>query len=161
VASGTQLADAHRAFGLALASANRRDEALPILTLAAAANPLDATVQNALGLVHESQRRPVEAERCYRQAAAAAPDVRGYRYNLARVMVLLGRVDEALAQLATLATPDDAEGARYVYAAAALLVRKGDLEAGRRMSEEALARARRHGLTDLAATIERDLVKIK
>ena len=29
------------------------------------------------------------------------------------------------------------------------------------MSEEALARAQRHGLTDLAATIERDLQKLK
>lgn len=161
VASGTQLADAHRAYGLALASVNKPDEALPILTLAAAANPLDAAVQNALGLVHESQRRPAEAEQCYRRAAAAAPHVRGYRFNLARALVYLGRVDDALAQLSLLALPDDADAARYLYTASALLLRKGDLSEGRRMSEDALARARRHGLTDLAAVIERDLAKFR
>ena len=56
-----------------------------------------------------------------------------------------------------MALPDDAESVRYVYAAAAVYVRKGDIATGRRLSEEALARARRHGLTDLAAAIERDL----
>jgi len=50
---------------------------------------------------------------------------------------------------------------RYLYAAAAVSVRKGDRVAGRRLSEEALARARRHGLTDLAAAIERDLQKLE
>lgn len=161
VASGTQLAEAHRAYGLALAAANRPTEAISILTLAAAANPLDAAVQNALGLVFESQRRPTDAEACYRRAMSAAPDVRGYRFNLARVMVNLGRLDEAMAQLSPLASPDDGESVRYVYATSALLVRKGDIAAARRTSEEALARAKRHGLTDLAATIERDLQKLK
>jgi tetratricopeptide (TPR) repeat protein len=161
IASGTQLADAHRAYGLALASSNKPTEALPILTLAAEANPLDAAVQNALGLVHESQRRLTDAEASYRRAAAAAPDVRGFRFNLARTLVNLGRIDDALAQLSPLATPDDAESVRYVYASSALLARQGDIAAARRMSEEALARAKRHDLTDLAATIERDLQKLK
>jgi tetratricopeptide (TPR) repeat protein len=161
VASGTQLADAYRAYGLALASSNRPTEALPILTLAAEANPLDAAVQNALGLVHESQRRLTDAEASYRRAAAAAPDVRGFRFNLARTLVNLGRIDDALALLSSLATQDDAESVRYVHASAALLVRKGDLVAARRMSEEALARAKRHGLTELAATIARDLQKLE
>jgi tetratricopeptide (TPR) repeat protein len=161
VASGTQLADAHRAFGLALASARKLDAAAPILTLAAEANPHDAAVHNALGLVHETQSRPLDAEACYRRAAAAAPEIRGYRFNLARVLVGQRRLDEALDQLVPLAQPDDAESVQYVYATSAVLVRRGDIAGGRRMGEDALARARQHGLDDMAAVIERELQKLK
>ena len=111
--------------------------------------------------MHESQRRLTDAETSYRRPRRQPLTSAGYRFNLARILVNLGRIDDALAQLSPLATPDDAESVRYVYASSALLVRKGDLVAGRRMGEDALARARRHGLTDLAATIERDLQKLK
>jgi hypothetical protein len=87
--------------------------------------------------------------------------VRGLRFNHARVLVALGRLDEALLLLSDLALPDDAESVRYVHAAAAVHIRKGDVAIGRRLSEEALARARRYGLADLAAAIERDLEKLK
>jgi tetratricopeptide (TPR) repeat protein len=161
IASGTQLADAHRAYGLALAAANRAEEAVTILNLAATANPLDATVQNALGLLYETQGRLSDAQLRYRAASSAAPDVRAYRFNLARVMVNAGDLDAALALLLPLASPNDGESVRYVYAASVVLVRKGDIEAARRSSQDALARARRHKLTDLAAIIERDLEKIR
>ena len=160
-ASGLQLAEAHRAFGLALLAAKETARAEPILRLAIEANPQDAEALNALGLIQENSGRLAEAEASYRRAVVANPRVRGLRFNLARSLVALGRVDDALQQLSQLTLPDDAESVRYMYAAAALHVRKGDIATGRRLSEEALARARRHGLTDLAAAIERDLEKIK
>jgi len=161
VASGTQLAEAHHAFGLALLAAKESARAEPVLRLAIEGNPQDAEAHNALGLIQETGGRLAEAEASYRQAVAANPRVRGLRFNHARALVSMGRLDEALAQLSQLASPDDAESVRYLYAAAAVSVRKGDRVAGRRLSEEALARARRHGLTDLAAAIERDLQKLK
>ena len=97
----------------------------------------------------------------YRRAVEARPADRAMRFGLARVLVNLGRLDDALAQLLLLREPDDAESARYLFAAGAVYVRKGNIAEGRRLSEEALSRARKYGLTDLAASIERDLAKIR
>ena len=160
-ARGLQLAEAHHAFGLALLASKDTARAEPILRLAVEANPQDADALNALGLIQENTGRLTDAEASYRLAVAANPRVRGLRFNLARSLVALGRVDDALGQLSQLAVPDDAESVRYLYATAALHVRKGDVPTGRRLSQEALTRARRYGLTDLAAAIERDLEKIK
>ena len=161
VATGTQLAEAHQAFGLALATAGESAKAEPVLRLAVAANPLDAASHNALGLICETSGRPADAESAYRLAVEADPRTRIYRFNHARVLVNSGRLDEALAELSRLRSPDDAESARYVFAAAAVHVRKGDLATARQLSEDALARAQRYGLKDLAAAIERDLAKIR
>jgi type IV pilus assembly protein PilF len=159
--AGTQLAEAHRAFGLALLAAGDMTRAEAVLTEAVAGNPLDAESLNGLGLIQERQRRLADAEVSYRRAVAANPRLRGLRFNHARSLVGLGRLDDALAQLTLLASPDDAESARYVYAASAVAVRTGDVALGRRLGEDALSRARRHGLTDLAATIERELQKLR
>lgn len=159
VAAGTQLAEAHHAWGLALV-AGRDPRAEPILRLAVEANPLDAEAFNALGVICETTTRLPEAADLYARAVAANPRLRPVRFNHGRVLVNLGRLDEALAVMAPLTTPDDAESARYVFALSAVYVRKGDMTAGRRWGEEALARARKHGLTDFAAAIERDLAKL-
>jgi tetratricopeptide (TPR) repeat protein len=161
LATGMDLADAHHAFGLGLLDARQPARAEPILELAVAANPQDARAHNGLGFIRESSGRLAEAEASYRRAVDAKPADRAIRFGLARVLVNLGRLDDALAQLLLLREPDDAESARYVFAAGAVYVRKGNLAEGRRLSEEALSRARRHGLNDLAASIERDLAKIR
>jgi tetratricopeptide (TPR) repeat protein len=161
IARGSQLAEAHRTFGLALLASKDAARAEPVLRLAAAGNPQDAEVHNALGLIEESRGDLPAAETSYRKAVDANPRVRALRFNLARVLVNTGRLDDALVQLARLTEPDDAESVRYVFAASAVHVRKGDIATGRRLSEDALARARRHGLVDMATTIERELQKIK
>lgn len=161
VATGLHLAEAHRSFGLALLTLGEGDKAEPVLLLAVDANPLDAAALNGLGLIAEQRRRPLDAEAYYRRAVEAEPTRRGFRFNRVRTLVALDRLDEALSQLATMHAPDDAEAAQYAFATSALYVRKGDLASGRRWGEEALARARKHGLTDFAAAIERDLAKIR
>jgi tetratricopeptide (TPR) repeat protein len=161
VAAGTQLAEAHHAYGLAVAASGESDKAEPILRKAIEANPLDAAAHNALGLIDESKRRFPEAEASYRRAVEADPRVRSYRFNYARVLTNTGRLDEALTQLARLHQPDDAEAARYVYATSAVYARKGEFGEARRFGAEALARAQRHGATDLAAVIQRELAKIR
>jgi tetratricopeptide (TPR) repeat protein len=161
LATGMDLADAHHAFGLALLDARQPTRAEPILELAVEANPQDARAHNGLGFIRETSGRLAEAEASYRRAVEARPADRAIRFGLARVLVNLGRLDEALAQLLLLGEPADAESARYVFAAGAIHVRKGNLAEGRRLSEEALSRARKYGLTDLATSIERDLQKIR
>jgi tetratricopeptide (TPR) repeat protein len=160
-AAGTQLAEAHHAYGLAVAASGNSDKAEPILRAAVEANPLDAAAHNALGLIHESKRRFPEAETDYARAVESDPRVRSYRFNYARVLTNTGRLDEALTQLARLHMPDDAEAARYVYATSAVYARKGDLDQARKFGMEALERARRHGVPELAGVIERELQKLK
>lgn len=157
IARGTQLAEAHQAFGLALLSVKETTRAEAVLREAVDGNPLDAEAHNALGLIQESSGRIAEAEASYSRAVAANPRLRGFRFNHARMLVSLGRVDDGLAELTRLASPDDAESARYVYAAAIVNARKGDLANARRLWQDARARASRHGLTDLVAAIDREL----
>ena len=159
--AGTQEAEAHHAFGLALLASKDPVRAEPVLRRATEANPQDAEAHNALGLIYETSDRPAEAEAAYGRAVAANPRARGMRFNYARVLVNRGRLDEASEQLSRLTVPDDAESAQYVFAASAVAVRKGDVAAARRLGGEALARARKHGLTDLATRIERDLQRIR
>jgi tetratricopeptide (TPR) repeat protein len=154
VASKTQLAEAHRAYGLALLSASQDSQALMVLDLAAAANPLDAAVHHARGLALERMRRLAEAAEAYRRAVESDPKTRGFRFALARVLVNLGRTDDALRELAPAHLPDDAEGARYMFMSATLVLRTGNVAEGRRLAQQALERARKHGVSDLAATIE-------
>ena len=161
LATGMDLADAHHAFGLGLLDARQPARAEPILERAVQANPQDAQAHNGLAFIRETSGRLVEAEASYRRAVEARPADRAMRFGLARVLVNLGRLDDALAQLLLLREPDDAESARYLFAAGAVYVRKGNIAEGRRLSEEALSRARKYGLTDLAASIERDLAKIR
>ena len=161
IEAGTQLTEAHRAFGLALLAAKEPARAEPVLRLAAEGNPQDADAHNALGLIFETSNRLPEAEAAYARAVAANPRLRGLRFNHARVLVNLGRLEEASAELARLSTPDDAESARYVFAASAVGGRRGDTAVGRSLADEALARARRHGLADLAAAIEREVQKLR
>jgi tetratricopeptide (TPR) repeat protein len=161
LAAGTQLAEAHHAFGLALVGARDLPRADAVLTLAVESNPLDADALHALGVIRETSRRLPEAADLYARAVAANPRARAVRFAHGRVLVNLGRLDDAIGVLLPLTTPDDAESARYVFALSAVYVRKGDLANGRRWGEEALARARKHGLADFAAAIERDLAKIR
>jgi len=160
LAAGTQLAEAHHAFGLALVAARDLARAEPILRLAVEANPLDAEAFNALGVICETTNRLPDAAAMYARAVAANPRVRAVRFNHARVLVNLGRLDEALAALVPLTSEDDAESARYAFAVSTVYVRKGDLTNGRRWGQEALARATKHGLADFATAIERDLAKL-
>ncbi len=159
--AGTQLAEAHHAYGLALLALKEPARAEPVLRLAVEGNPQDADAHNALGLILETTKRTAEAEAAYGRAVAANPALRGLRFNHARVLVALGRLDEAAAELARLATPADAESAQYVFAASGVALRRGDRAAARTLAEEALARARKHGLTDLAAAIDRGLATLR
>ncbi len=159
--AATQAAQAHHAFGIALATAGDFEKAGPILRQAVHGNPLDAAAHNALGLIAEGARRPADAQAAYLRAIDADPRIRMFRFNYARLLTNTGRLADALAQLTRLSEPDDAESVRYVYATSAVYARSGDRAQARRLGLEALARARRHGALELAQVIERDLQKLQ
>lgn len=161
LASKQNEAEAHHNFGLALMRANDRVRAETVLRLAIERNGADSEALDALGLIFESSGRLDEAETMYRRAVEASPNRRALRFNRIRVLVAQKRYDEALADVPGLIEPPDAESVRYLYAVSAIHVRRGSIAEGRALAETALARARRYGLTDLAAAIERDLATLK
>jgi hypothetical protein len=60
-----------------------------------------------------------------------------------------------------LRTPEDRETPRYLFALAATFLRMGQIERGRAEAQVALVMAKRYGLSDLVAEIERDLARLK
>ena len=61
-----------------------------------------------------STRRPTQ----YRQAVESQPTFRLARFNLGRMLIALGRPDEAIVELEKLTEPRDAEAPRYLFALA-------------------------------------------
>ena len=61
----------------------------------------------------------------YRQAVESQPTLRMARFNLGRMLIALGRPEEAIAELQTLTEPRDAEAPRYLFALSAAHVRAG------------------------------------
>ena len=161
LATGQQLADAHRNMGQVWLAAGDRPRAAALLALAIEVDPRDAVSLHALGSIAEADGRLTEALTLHERAVAADPVTRRYRFALARTLVALRRTTEALPHLERITTPVDAESATYLFAAAALYVRQGERVKGKAMAEDALARAKRYGLTELAASIGRDLERLK
>jgi tetratricopeptide (TPR) repeat protein len=153
-------ADAHRVWGWVLLQQRRPAEALVALEAATALTPDHAQAQSGRGLALEMLGRPAEAVVAYRAAVTAAPTDRDVRFNLARTLMTVNRPDEAIPHLEQVQQPVDAATPRYRFALSVAHVRRGDVAAGLRIGEEALALARQFNQTDLAQSIERDLAAL-
>lgn len=158
---GTHLAEAHVNHAQVLLARKRPADAVPVFRSALALTPADAQAWNGLGMALEQSGETAAAADAYREASRHAPAFRTARFNYARTLVAKGRLQDAIAELEKLRTPEDAETARYVFALAAALVRTGDVERGRAEAVRALELARRYGQEDLAATIQRDLALLR
>ncbi|MCA1563153.1 MAG: tetratricopeptide repeat protein [Acidobacteria bacterium] len=157
----SHLADAHYNYGVLLMNANRMTEAGGAFRQAVDANPLHAPARNNLGQVLEYEQRVTEAANEYRLAVEADPNFRLARFNLGRMLVALGRPTEAIDQLLRTLEPADASTPTYMYGLAAAYVRAGDRDAALRYAQEAQRQATQLGQHALAATIARDLEKLK
>jgi Flp pilus assembly protein TadD len=82
------------------------------------------------------------------------------RFALARVLIALKRFPEAIEEFHRLVADDHPDRPRFLFGLATAYVLSGDVTAGRRHANDALALARARGQADLAAAIERDLVKL-
>lgn len=161
LAAGVNLAEAHANYAHVLLAQERAVEAIPVLRRALDANPADAAARNALGLALESTGDLAGAAAEYRRAMSAAPALRIARFNYGRTLMARGRLQEAADEFEKLRTPEDVETPRYLFALATARVRLGDIERGRAEAHAALELAKRYGLSELAASIERDLARLK
>jgi tetratricopeptide (TPR) repeat protein len=97
----------------------------------------------------------------YREAIANDPGYRVARFNLGRVLIALGRAREAAEQFERLLGPEDRDTPRFTHALATAWLAAGNLSDARKYGEQALQAARRLGQSELAATIEQDLERMR
>jgi tetratricopeptide (TPR) repeat protein len=148
-------------YGLALQQQGRRSDAMEAFHRVLVASPLHAPAHNQLGLLLEAEGKAEEAREHYRQAVANQAGYRAARFNLGRVLVLLGRPLEAVHEFEQILEPDDEETPRYLYALGAAWARAGDRGRALRHLEDARSKAAARGQAELAASIERDLGRLK
>ena len=161
LAAGRNLGEAHANYAQVLLAQRRAAEAIPVFRAALDSNPADGAARNGLGLALEMAGDAAGALEAYRQAVADAPTLRPARFNYGRALVTAGRPQDAIPEFEKILEPEDAETPRYLFALAAARVRVGDIAAGRAQATAALSMARRYGQEELAASIERDLARLK
>ena len=130
VALGVNVADAHYDYGVLLGlqeRVGRRGRRLPPRARAESAararrTTTSARCSSAAGKF-EAAADEYRAARCESQ-----PTLRLARFNLGRMLIALGRPDEAVAELQKLTEPRDAEAPRYLFALSTAHVRAGRQE---------------------------------
>jgi tetratricopeptide (TPR) repeat protein len=157
---GLRVAEGHHNFAICLASQGETARAAGEFRTALEINPQYAPAWVGLAQLAEKEGRLDEAEASYRKAAEQAPDDAATQFNLARMMLARRDSRQAIAVLERIATRDDPNRARVLFALATAHVQAGDIAAGRRYAVEARDLARSRGQADLAAAIERDLARL-
>jgi tetratricopeptide (TPR) repeat protein len=161
VAGGADPAEAHYDYGVLLDMQERWDDAAAAYRRSIDVNPSYAEALNNLGQLHERRRELEPALELYRRAAASRPTFRMAGFNAGRMLVALGRPEEASLEFERLVPPRDAEAPRYLFALSVAKVRAGHRERGLALAEEAKRLAAEFGQRDLIAAIERDLASLK
>jgi tetratricopeptide (TPR) repeat protein len=105
---GPNNANALAAFGRFEDRQGRLDAAASFYRQALQADPQHAGAHNDLGLCYARQGQYPQALELVRQAARLNPERPIYRNNVARVLVEMGRSQEALAELAAVFPPEEA-----------------------------------------------------
>lgn len=86
-------------FAKALSLVNISADAMKIAEHALTLSPLDAQTLDTLGVVFTRANAHERATSLYGRAVAMSPNVPAYRYNFAKSLVFLGRMDEAEREL--------------------------------------------------------------
>jgi tetratricopeptide (TPR) repeat protein len=161
VALGFNLADAHYDYGVLLGMQDEWDLAAAAFRQAVAVDPHHSRAWNNLGQALERQRQFEAAADAYRQAVESEPTFRLARFNRGRMLIALGRNEDAIAELEKLTEPRDSEAPRYLFALATAHVRAGHRADGIKWATDARDLALEYGQQDLAAAIDRDLAALK
>jgi tetratricopeptide (TPR) repeat protein len=161
VAAGANTAEAHYDFGVVLGRQEEWDAAADAYRRALTVNPLHVESRNNLGQILERRRDFQAAAEEYRQAIEARPSFRLARFNFGRMLIALGRNEQAIAELEKLQQPVDAETPRYLFALSTALVRAGRTSEGLKLASDAERLARESGQADLAQAIAREIAKLK
>src|SRR6266850_1922762 len=118
---------ARRGLAMALISMGQPDLAERQLEAALLADGRDYRTLNAYGVVLDMTGRHAEAQASYRQGIELAPDYLPLRNNFGLSLAISGQPEEAIGQLAPLATSRDADG-RVRQNLALAYAMNGDLE---------------------------------
>jgi tetratricopeptide (TPR) repeat protein len=158
----SNLDEAYYNYGVVLTLQKRDTEAADAFRRAIDANPLHAQAYNNLGVLLERERRWEDAAGAYRQAIEHQPAFRLGRFNLARMLIALGRNDDAVAELEKLIAlaGDDQESPRYVYALSTAHLRAGRVERALAYAQDARRLALAYDQAALVAAIDKDLAAL-
>ncbi|OOG65442.1 sulfotransferase [Rhodanobacter sp. B04] len=92
-------ADYATQFAKALSMVNLSADAMVVAERALALSPLDAHALDTLGVIFTRANAHERATALYERAVSLAPEHANYRYNLAKSLVFLGRMDDAEREL--------------------------------------------------------------
>ena len=162
VALKSNLDEAYYNYGVVLTMQKRDAEAADAFRQAIAVNPLHAQAHNNLGVLFERERRWEDAAGAYRRAVESQPAFRLGRFNLGRMLIALGKNDDAVAELEKLIAlaAADQESPRHVYALATAHLRAGRVDRGLDYARQARSLALAHDQPALAAAIDKDLAAL-
>jgi tetratricopeptide (TPR) repeat protein len=158
----SNLDEAYYNYGVVLMLQKRDDEALGLFKLTLEANPLHAQAFNNIGVLFERKQQWQEAAGAYRWAIDSQPAFRLGRFNLARMLIAMGKNDDAVAELEKLIAmePRDQESPRYVYALSTAHLRAGRVARALEYAQEARRLALAYDQAALVAAIDKDLAAL-
>lgn len=154
--------EAHYSFGVLCYQSKRRDEARAAFARALTINPGYCEAHNNLGTMLEEEGQLERAAEHFRSAIEAKPSFALARFHLGRIYANQRRYAEAIEQFkrAVEATEDESK-LTYLYALGAAQARAGDAADAAANLATARERALGLGQTALAASINRDLERLK
>jgi tetratricopeptide (TPR) repeat protein len=154
--------EAYYNFGVLCYEAKRRGEARAAFEKALAINPGYAEAHNNLGTLLEEEGNLAGAAGHFRKAIELQPSFRLARFHLGRIYANQRRYPEAIEQFnRAVEGAEDASRPAYLYALGATQARAGDASAAAATLATARERALALGQSTLAASIDRDLERLR
>jgi tetratricopeptide (TPR) repeat protein len=157
LALGPPPASLLRAVGHARLQQSRLGEARSALASAIELDAHDAKAHTLLGLVSRRENNAEKASEWFRKAIAIDPSDRLARLNLAELLLIDARHDEAIGHLEQLLDVESDTGLRAQIYLGEVLLLKGQTEAGRARLDQAEALATRLGSERAVATVRKML----
>jgi len=148
-------------FGVLCYESGRRVEAQAAFVRALAINPNHAGAHNNLGTLFEEQGKLGQAAKEFEKAISADPGMRLARFHLGRIYANQRRWTQAIQQFQRAVEVDDEATPTYLYALGATEARAGQPAAALATLSGAYAKATARGQSTLAASIERDIEKLR
>lgn len=153
--------EAYYNFGVLCYQSKRRQEAQAAFEKAIAINPGYAEAHNNIGTLLQEEGKLTQAARHFHKAIEVQPGLRLARFHLGRIYANQRRFLEAIEQFQRTVMADDEATPTYLYALGATQARAGDADGAAATLAAARQRALARGQALLAASIERDLEKLK
>jgi tetratricopeptide (TPR) repeat protein len=154
--------EAYYNFGVLCYESHRRAEARAAFEKALAIDPGYAEAHNNLGALFEEEGNLAGAAVHFRKAIQTRPSFALAHFHLGRIYVNQNRYPDAIAEFQRAVEGASVESApTYLYALGAAQARSGSPESARKNLATAREKAQSLGQSALAASIDRDLARLK